>query len=142
MQRHLNPRRTLFPKKNDALLRSPYSNTSPEHIFMECCDVKFFVEEIKHIFQLVHLSASQVQCNTHQTISKLGLFQGSRIVAFLKILGITNLSFMQAHDDVLKQILFCQHWGRHCHKRGFFLKFIVNYPCLHQYSWSHKRLFK
>ena len=78
---------------------------------MECCDVKVFVEETKHIFQWVHLSASQVQCNTQQTISKLGLFQGSRIIAFLTILGFTKLSFMQGHNNVMKQILFCQHWG-------------------------------
>ena len=81
---------------------------------MGCCDVKVFVEEIKHIFQLVHLSASQVQCNTHQTISKLGLFQGSRIVAFLTILGFIKLRFMQAHNDVLKQILIGQLLGKHC----------------------------
>ena len=38
-------------------------------------------------------------------MSKLGPSQGSRIVAFLTILGSSKLSFTQPNDDVLQQIL-------------------------------------
>ena len=50
-------------------------------LLMECCDVKVSMEEIKHIFQLIHLSASQVQCVTHsRPCQSLACFKGRELL--------------------------------------------------------------
>ena len=78
---------------------------------MECCDVKVFVEEIK---QIVHLLAFQVQCNTHQTMSKLGLSQRSRTVAFLTTSG-GSIALTNTHDLI-----------KYCLSEDLILAYVLN----------------